>query len=100
MTTTLRFKRALSIAQSEMPKYLPHKDRTGGAHYGEGVCTRCGKKIKSNPVMLELDQRTDEYHDFGGIPSDKSQGGFDFGADCAAILRERAAKARAQGVQS
>jgi hypothetical protein len=39
---------------------------------------------------LELDQRTNEYHDFGGVPADRSQGWFDFGPDCADALRKRA----------
>jgi hypothetical protein len=42
-------------------------------------------------VWLELDQRIDEYHDFGGVPADASQGSFLFGTDCAERLRSRAA---------
>jgi hypothetical protein len=61
-----------------------------GPHHGDGVCLRCGKKIKGGSVSLELDRRTNEYHDFGGVPESKSQGWFDFGSDCAKILRNRA----------
>jgi len=65
----------------------------------EGTCQRCGKPLGKNPVSLELDQRINEYHDFGGVPSELSQGCFDFGADCAKILRKRAraAIAKAEG---
>ena len=57
----------------------------------DGCCIRCGKKLKMNEaVFLELDQRVDEYHDFGGIPDADNQGGFEFGPDCAEILRKRA----------
>lgn len=36
------------------------------------------------------DQRIGEYHDFGGIPEELNQGAFEFGPDCAKILRRRA----------
>ncbi len=64
--------------------------------FGPCFCTRCGEKLDPEKmVWLELDQRTDTYHDEGGIPDDRNQGGFTFGAACA--KRERAnhrAKAR------
>ena len=47
-------------------------------------CTCCNRKLhKDRIVFLELDQRTDTYHNFGGVPDDKSQGWFPFGPDCA-----------------
>jgi hypothetical protein len=41
-------------------------------------------------IELELDQRTGEYHDFGGVPENVSQGWFDFGPDCAKKARRKA----------
>lgn len=67
------------------------------AHSKEGCCTRCGKRLDpATAVSLELDQRIDEYHDFGGVPAHSSQGGFDFGPDCAQALRYRARMAFAE----
>jgi hypothetical protein len=58
------------------------------------VCTCCGRTLNPKTlVSLELDQRVDEYHDFGGIPDSKNQGGFDFGPDCAKKARAKARKA-------
>jgi hypothetical protein len=54
-------------------------------------CTRCGREL--NPAKLfslELDQRVNEYHDFGGIPEDENQGGFDFGPECVKKARDAA----------
>lgn len=67
----------------------------GHASRKEGTCTRCHKRIRAigvhnGPVMLELDQRTGEYHDFGQVPEDDSQGLFEFGQDCAVICRMNA----------
>jgi len=67
----------------------------GGPHHHQGVCLRCGKPL-AGLVALELDQRIGEYHDFGGVPEDASQGWFDFGPDCAAAMRERARAALAK----
>ncbi len=51
-------------------------------------CTRCGKPLAPNKVvLLELDQRSNTYHDLRDVPDDKSQGWFPFGADCAKIER-------------
>jgi hypothetical protein len=60
-----------------------------------GHCLRCGRKLDAK-VQLELDQRTNEYHDFGGVPANCSQGWFDFGPDCAEALRTRARAATMQ----
>src|SRR5690606_9006 len=46
-------------------------------------CTCCERPLKGTAAWLELDQRTTTYHDFGGVPVDKSQGWFPFGMTCA-----------------
>ena len=54
-------------------------------------CTCCDHPLKGHAVrMLELDQRTQTYHDFGGVPEDKSQGWFPFGLKCAKNKIEQA----------
>lgn len=53
-------------------------------------CDHCGKVLKSPAVPLEFDRRVGEYHDFGGVPDEYSQGWFDFGASCARTARKRA----------
>ena len=50
---------------------------------GKPVCQCCGKPLTGRVAMLELDQRTNTYHDHGGVPADKSQGWFPFGVTCA-----------------
>lgn len=49
----------------------------------ERYCTHCNKALRGRVAWLEFDQRTQTYHDDGGVPSDKSQGWFPFGVDCA-----------------
>lgn len=53
--------------------------------YGKpGHCLRCARKLKpSNRVWLELDQRTNTYTNTQDVPEAVSQGGFEFGKDCA-----------------
>ncbi len=46
-------------------------------------CTCCGRGLVNMVAWLELDQRTQTYHDFGGVPDDRSQGWFPFGLTCA-----------------
>jgi hypothetical protein len=47
-------------------------------------CTCCGEPIKpGREMMLELDQRTNTYHNTGGVPEEDSQGWFPFGKTCA-----------------
>lgn len=60
---------------------------------GERYCTCCERDLTGHAVrMLELDQRTDTYHDLGDVPADRSQGWFPFGLKCAKNkLREHAA---------
>lgn len=65
-----------------------------------GCCTRCGRELDPNAtVWLELDQRTNTYHDFGDVPEARSQGWFEFGVDCANRERTKAfaALAKARG---
>jgi hypothetical protein len=77
----------------ELPQmYLAYKGND--RHYGDDVCTRCGRSITEKHggkrVQLELDQWLNEYHDFGGVNPEHSQGWFDFGPSCAEKLRQRA----------
>ena len=68
---------------------------------GETTCECCGRKVTpATQVWLELDQRIDEYHDYElGVPVEKSQGWFIFGAACA-TKRLKAAReaAKAKGI--
>jgi hypothetical protein len=57
----------------------------------EKYCTCCNRDLTDKGiVMLELDQRTNTYHDFGNVPPDCSQGWFEFGATCAKKMRRKA----------
>lgn len=56
-------------------------------------CTCCEKPLTRHFAWLELDQRTDTYHDLGGVPAAQSQGWFPFGLTCARKLNARAAAA-------
>lgn len=60
---------------------------------GQRYCTCCEKPLAGTVIMLELDQRIDEYHDCEQIPEDVSQGAFPFGPTCARKAREKAQKA-------
>ena len=52
------------------------------------VCTCCEKKLNpEKTVWLELDQRTNTYHDNGDVPEEKSQGWFPFGKKCAQNIK-------------
>lgn len=53
-------------------------------------CTCCDRPLRQRVAWLELDQRTDSYHDHGGVPAEQSQGWFPFGLTCA---RKELAKA-------
>lgn len=51
---------------------------------GNRSCTCCERDLEGRAVrMLELDQRTDTYHDLRGVPENCSQGWFPFGLTCA-----------------
>ena len=56
----------------------------------ERYCTCCRRPLKAKVAWLELDQRTDTYHDRGNVPPDKSQGWFPFGISCARTLLAKA----------
>lgn len=56
-------------------------------------CTCCARPLTGRVAWLELDQRTDTYHDFGGVPEAKSQGWFVFGMTCAKTNLRKAQKA-------
>jgi hypothetical protein len=58
-------------------------------------CTCCGRPLKGKVAWLELDQRTDTYHDLGDVPTNVSQGWFPFGVTCA-----RKAISKAEGTAS
>ena len=53
-------------------------------------CEKCGKKLLKNKdiVSLELDTRDNTYHlpELNEIPTEFSQGCFDFGKDCAKTI--------------
>jgi len=58
-------------------------------------CTCCERDLTGNAGrMLELDQRTDTYHDFCDVPEDRSQGWFPFGLTCARKKIAQAKEAR------
>ena len=42
-------------------------------------CTFSERPLVRKFAWLELDQRVNAYHDFGGVPTDNSQGWFPFG---------------------
>lgn len=46
-------------------------------------CTCCERPLKGRIRMLELDQRINGFHGFGGVPEINSQGCFPFGLTCA-----------------
>ena len=57
----------------------------------DGTCPRCARPIeRDRAVMLELNAVTGLYCEPGTVPEAESQGGFDFGADCAkAVLKNK-----------
>lgn len=61
-----------------------------GPYDDDRRCTCCGKVLEGAARMLELDQRIDAYHDFGGVPEAKSQGWFPFGLTCSHKARTAA----------
>ncbi len=63
----------------------------------EERCTCCDRPLAPRKIVwLELDQRYYAdgcvYHDFGGVPEERSQGEFPFGPGCA---RKKCSEARA-----
>ena len=62
----------------------------------ERRCTCCDRDLSGHKVrLLELDQRSNNYHDFNDVPEDHSQGWFPFGLTCAKTLvaKEKARRA-------
>ena len=66
-----------------------------GPNENDRKCTCCSRVLDGAVRMLELDQRTGTYHDFGGVPTDQSQGWFPFGLACSRKQRKNAADAMA-----
>lgn len=63
-------------------------------------CTRCDEELTGHAIrMLELDQRTQTYHDFQDVPEDRSQGWHPFGLKCAKTLRRQALAERCRSAQ-
>ena len=58
----------------------------------ERYCTCCQRPLVRKFAYLELDQRIDAYHDFGGVHPNQSQGWFPFGLTCAKKLNATAAR--------
>lgn len=56
----------------------------------ERFCTCCEARLSGKVAWLELDQRDGTYHDFGDVPTEKSQGWFPFGMGCARRLKTEA----------
>jgi hypothetical protein len=76
------------MPQDDRPIYLTAKELGHGDHYCAGCgCVLTGRRVR----LLELDQRTQTYHDFRGVPEDRSQGWFPFGLKCA---KKKIAEAR------
>ncbi|MCI2811301.1 hypothetical protein [Eoetvoesiella caeni] len=74
------------------PLFVPGNEKAGD---DDSRCLRCGRKIKGKPVLMFRDWRTQEFHDFGGIPADGAHepfpdGPYVIGPECADSLRQRA----------
>lgn len=70
--------------QTDTLKSQPWYQAAAQLGHGNRTCTCCERDLTGHAVrMLELDQRTDTYHDARDVPADKSQGWFPFGLTCA-----------------
>lgn len=68
------------MPQEPKPQYGTYQELSEGERY----CTCCERDLSGHAFRwLELDQRTDTYHDFQDVPEDRSQGWFPFGLTCA-----------------
>jgi hypothetical protein len=57
------------------------------AYFEDDCCLRCGRRLDhSKSVWLELNSHTGLYCEAGTVAENESQGGFEFGADCAAAI--------------
>ena len=74
-----------------MPIYGTYKELSDSERY----CTCCERELSGHALRwLELDQRTNTYHDYQDVPANKSQGWFPFGLTCAAKLVRAEVKRR------
>lgn len=58
-------------------------------------CECCGKQLLGRVRFLELDQRSQTFHDYHDVPPNKSQGWFPFGLGCAKKLVKAEVRRRA-----
>ena len=72
----------------------PWYEKSSALHASERYCTCCGRELSAAFRYLELDQRTQTYHDCNDVPADKSQGWFPFGLTCAKKLVKAEVKRR------
>lgn len=77
----------------------PWNVRASDLPESERYCTCCARPLSAAARMLEHDQRYNVYHDFGGVPKDRSQGWFVFGLTCSRMQR-RIARAALSKVSS
>lgn len=63
-----------------------------GLEKAQRYCTCCERELSGKFAYLELDQRVNAYHDFGGVPHTESQGWFPFGMTCAKRFLGEAAR--------
>lgn len=62
------------------PRFVEHASALPTDNH---ACICCGRRLRGRFAWLELDQRTDTFHDRGDVPEDRSQGWFPFGLTCA-----------------
>lgn len=75
------------------PRRVLALGKTADLDPSERYCTCCSREIDAIFRWLELDQRTNTYHDRRDVPEGKSQGWFPFGLKCARRLAREAAEA-------
>lgn len=78
-----------------MSERKPHYLRASDLGEAERYCTCCERDLSGHAVrMLEMDQRSQTYHDIGDVPEEASQGWFPFGLTCAKKLVAKEIKRR------
>jgi hypothetical protein len=75
------------------PKIVGPASEVSEIHGMLPLCTCCERPLKGKVAWLELDQRSDTYHDLGDVPPELSQGWFPFGITCATRLNAVARRA-------
>ncbi len=60
-----------------------YTDLAGNRPQSERYCTCCNRRLTGRLRWLELDQRTNTYHDREDVPPEMSRGWFPFGMSCA-----------------